>query len=405
MNWRRWHGLLQRARHLQHTRIQFLGSMHYFSSEASQKATLLSEETLRVLNSRVLAIEMRHARLSKTAAQPDASPTEMMNVNKELSKLEELIFCISRLREKQKEMQNLRELIKESANEAEICKMANEELDLAAEQEKTMQQELLLKMLPRDEADCRSCILEVRAGTGGDEASLFAMDLFKMYESFAQKNFWKFEVIDVTETSLRGYKEASASITGTGAYGKLKFESGVHRVQRVPITEKSGRVHTSAASVVILPQADEVDVQIRNGDLRIDTYRAGGAGGQHVNTTSSAVRITHIPSGIVVAIQDERSQHQNKARAMSILRARLYEAERKRFSASRSELRQLQIGSGDRSERIRTYNFPQGRVTDHRAGITTHSIQSFMEGGLDMFVDALKMKEEAAALASLSMDG
>ncbi|MCO5591774.1 hypothetical protein L7F22_045766 [Adiantum nelumboides] len=337
--------------------------------------------------------------------QPDASFNEIIKVNKELSRLEELIYCISRLREKQKEMENLRELIKESANEADICKMANEELDLAAEQEKSLQQELLFKMLPRDEADSRSCILEVRAGTGGEEASLFAMDLFKMYESFAQKSCWKFEVIDVTETSLRGYKEASASITGSGAYGKLKFESGVHRVQRVPVTEKSGRVHTSAASVVILPQADEVDVQIRNEDLRIDTYRAGGAGGQHVNTTSSAVRITHIPSGIVVAIQDERSQHQNKARAMSILRARLYEAERKRLSASRSELRQLQIGSGDRSERIRTYNFPQGRVTDHRAGITTHSIEHFMEGeGLDIFIDALKMKEEAAALGSLAMD-
>ncbi|MCO5547152.1 hypothetical protein L7F22_000594 [Adiantum nelumboides] len=196
--------------------------------------------------------------LWRVSKQPDASFNEIIKVNKELSRLEELIYCISRLREKQKEMENLRELIRESANEADICKMANEELDLAAEQEKFLQQELLFKMLPRDEADSRSCILEVRAGTGGEEASLFAMDLFKMYEGFAQKSCWKFEVIDVTETSLRGYKEASASITGSGAYGKLKFESGVHRVQRVPITEKSGRVHTSAASVVILPQADEV---------------------------------------------------------------------------------------------------------------------------------------------------
>lgn len=335
--------------------------------------------------------------------QPDASPDEIARINKELSKLEELIPCISALRAKQKEIQSLKLLLNESSDEVEICKMASEELQSAAEEEKTLQQEVLLKMLPRDEADCRSCILEVRAGTGGDEASLFAMDLFKMYECYARNRSWKFEVIDITETSLRGYKEASASISGSGAYGKLKFESGIHRVQRVPITEKSGRVHTSAASVAILPQADEVDVQIRNEDLRIDTYKSGGAGGQHVNTTSSAVRITHIPSGIVVAIQDERSQHQNKAKAMGILRARLYESERKRIQATRSELRHLQIGSGDRSERIRTYNFPQGRVTDHRVGITTHSIEHFMEGeGLDIFIDALSSKEEVNALASLT---
>lgn len=402
----KWRGLIQRAYHLQNSLQSAFNTqiVRHSSSEVLQRA-LISEDTLRVLNGRVLAIESRHAGLTKAASLPDASPNEIMKVNKELSKLEELIHCISRLREKQKEMKNLKELLKESAREVDICKMASEELELAAEEEKAIQQELLLKMLPKDEADSRSCILEVRAGTGGDEASLFAMDLFKMYENFAQNNFWKFEAIDITETNLRGYKEASASITGSGAYGKLKFESGVHRVQRVPITEKCGRVHTSAASVAILPQADEVDVQIRNEDLRIDTYRAGGAGGQHVNTTSSAVRITHIPTGIAAAIQDQRSQHQNKARAMSILRARLYELERKKLNASRSELRQLQIGSGDRSERIRTYNFPQGRVTDHRAGITTHSIERFMEGeGLDMFIDALKMKEEAVALASLAMD-
>lgn len=380
-----------------------IGGRHF--SSASPRQPWLSEEILRVLNGRAVAIESRHAGLSKAVMQPDVPPDELARINKELSKLEELISPISVLRAKQKEIESLKTLLKESVDDVEICKVTAEELQLAAVEERNLQHEVLMKMLPRDEADSRSCILEVRAGTGGDEASLFAMDLFKMYERFAQNSSWKFEVIDTTETNLRGYKEASASITGSGAYGKLKFESGIHRVQRVPVTEKSGRVHTSAASVAILPQADEVDVQIRSEDLRIDTYRAGGAGGQHVNTTSSAVRITHIPSGTVVAIQDERSQHLNKARAMGILRARIYESERKRISASRAELRHLQIGSGDRSERIRTYNFPQGRVTDHRVGITTHLIERFMEGeGLDIFIDALSTKEEVNALASLTGD-
>lgn len=263
-------------------------------------------------------------------------------------------------------------------------------------------QHLLLKLLlPKDDADERDCILEVRAGTGGEEASLFAMDIFKMYEKFSQKKGWKFDVIDITESDLKGYKEASGAVSGPGVYGKLKFESGIHRVQRVPVTEKSGRVHTSAVSVAILPQADEVDVQLRNEDLKIDTYRAGGCGGQSVNTTSSAVRITHIPSGITVAIQDERSQHMNKAKALKVLRARLYEIERIRLQSDRSKLRMEQIGSGDRSERIRTYNFPQGRVTDHRVGITQHCIEDVMEGErLDVFIDALLLQEEVDAIAA-----
>lgn len=293
-------------------------------------------------------------------------------------------------------------LIEESAEDEDMKQAAAEELRSVSNLETEDLQRMLLLMLPKDEADSRGCILEVRAGTGGDEASLFASDIFRMYERYAQKKLWSFEVLSITQTNSKGYKEASASITGDGVYGKLKFESGVHRVQRVPVTEKSGRVHTSAASVAVLPQADEVDVQMRNEDLRIDTYRAGGAGGQHANTTSSAVRVTHLPTGIVIAIQDERSQHMNRAKSLKLLRAKLFERERMQQAMARSTLRLEQIGSGDRSERIRTYNFPQGRVTDHRVNITQHSIVQIMQGeGLDGFIDALTMKQEIAALASL----
>ncbi|BBN13113.1 peptide chain release factor 1 [Marchantia polymorpha subsp. ruderalis] len=336
--------------------------------------------------------------------QPAASPDEIATINKELSKMEDCIHTIAALRAKREEMKGLKSILDDAVEDEEMHKLAIDEFRLASSDELELQHQVLFMMLPRDEADRRGCILEVRAGTGGEEASLFAMDIFKMYERFAQKQSWRFEVLDVTETDLRGYKEASASITGDGVYGKLKFESGVHRVQRVPVTEKQGRVHTSAASVAVLPQADELDVQLRPEDLRIDTYRAGGAGGQHTNTTNSAVRITHIPTGTVVAIQDERSQHQNKAKALKVLRAKIYEKERLRQQSMRSNLRQEQIGSGDRSERIRTYNFPQGRVTDHRVGITQHSIEHILQGeGIDNFIDALEMKQEMDALALLKV--
>lgn len=312
---------------------------------------------------------------------------------------------INDLRAKQKEIDGLKSLIAESSEDKDMYDMANAELGEATEDEKRIQQLLLKSMLPKDDADERDCILEVRAGTGGEEASLFAMDIFKMYERYAQKKGWKFEVVDITESDLKGYKEASGSITGIGVYGTLKFESGVHRVQRVPLTEKSGRVHTSAVSVAILPQADQVDVQLKNEDLKIDTYRSGGAGGQHANTTNSAVRMTHIPSGITVTMQDERSQHMNRAKALKVLCAKLYEIERLRAQMSRSQLRMEQIGSGDRSERIRTYNFPQGRVTDHRVGVTHHSINNIMQGeGLDVFVDALLLRQEMDAVASFNSD-
>ncbi|KAL2622076.1 hypothetical protein R1flu_002281 [Riccia fluitans] len=364
----------------------------------------ISQDLLIIMERRMVSIEGRHAYLTHALSKPEASPDEIATINKELSKMEGCLTTIQALRAKREEIVGLRSILDDSANEEEMFKMAADEFRLAASEELELQYQVLSQMLPRDEADSRGCILEVRAGTGGEEASLFAMDIFKMYERYAQKNSWRFEVLDVTETDLRGYKEASASITGDGVYGKLKFESGVHRVQRVPVTEKQGRVHTSAASVAVLPQADEVDVQLRNEDLRIDTYRAGGAGGQHTNTTNSAVRITHISTGTVVAIQDERSQHQNKAKALKVLRAKIFEKERLRQQCMRSNLRQEQIGSGDRSERIRTYNFPQGRVTDHRVGVTQHSIEHILQGeGIDNFIDALVMKQEMDALALLKV--
>ncbi|KAJ6823864.1 uncharacterized protein M6B38_127895 [Iris pallida] len=353
------------------------------------------------MEQRMMAIEQKSAYLHEQINQPAATTSEYSMANKELRKLGNSVEIIKELRAKRKEIDGLTSLMSDCHEDKDMREMAAEELVEAVEEEKRLQHLLLKLLLPKDDADERDCILEVRAGTGGEEASLFAMDIFKMYEKFSQKKGWKFDVIDITESDLKGYKEASGAVSGPGVYGKLKFESGIHRVQRVPVTEKSGRVHTSAVSVAILPQADEVDVQLRNEDLKIDTYRAGGCGGQSVNTTSSAVRITHIPSGITVAIQDERSQHMNKAKALKVLRARLYEIERIRLQSDRSKLRMEQIGSGDRSERIRTYNFPQGRVTDHRVGITQHCIEDVMEGErLDVFIDALLLQEEVDAIAA-----
>jgi peptide chain release factor 1 len=256
-------------------------------------------------------------------------------------------------------------------------------------------------LLPKDEDDERNAILEVRAGTGGEEAALFAAELFRMYQRYAALKGWKFELLDLSETGLGGFKEAAASITGRNVFARLKFESGVHRVQRVPETEASGRIHTSAATVAVLPEAEEVDIQIDDKDLRIDVFRASGPGGQSVNTTDSAVRITHLPSGLVVIQQDEKSQHKNKARAMKVLRARLYELERQARDAARAADRKSQVGSGDRSERIRTYNFPQGRVTDHRINLTLYKLPQVISGeSLSELIDALTTEHQAAQLAA-----
>ncbi|RLN30315.1 uncharacterized protein C2845_PM05G11740 [Panicum miliaceum] len=372
----------------------------YSTAEMSQQ---LPANLVAIIEQRMKLIEQRSAYLQEQINQPAALPEEYSRANKEFRKLENTMELIKGLRLKREEIEGLKSLVTNAHEDKDMREMAAEELLEAVEKEKRLQHELFKALLPKDEADERDCILEVRAGTGGEEASLFAMDIFRMYEKYAQKNGWKFDVIDIMESAVKGYKEASGTISGPGAFGKLKFESGIHRVQRVPVTEKSGRVHTSAVSVAVLPQADEVDVQLRNEDLRIDTYRSGGSGGQSVNTTDSAVRITHIPTGTVVAIQDERSQHMNKAKALKILRARLYEIERQRLHMDRSKLRSEQIGSGDRSERIRTYNFPQGRVTDHRVGITHHSIADVMEGeNLDVFIDALLIQEEMDAIASFA---
>jgi peptide chain release factor 1 len=265
---------------------------------------------------------------------------------------------------------------------------------------------LKVLLLPKDETDDRNALLEVRAGTGGEEAALFAAQLFRMYSRYAELHGWKFELISLNETGIGGYKEAIAEITGRGVFARLKFESGVHRVQRVPATEGSGRIHTSAATVAVLPEAEEVDIQIEEKDLRIDVFRASGPGGQSVNTTDSAVRITHIPTGLVVQQQDEKSQHKNKAKAMKVLRARLFEMERNKRDAERAASRKSQVGSGDRSERIRTYNFPQGRVTDHRINLTLYKVEDVMNGdGLDELIDALTADDQATRLAELVEEG
>jgi peptide chain release factor 1 len=294
-------------------------------------------------------------------------------------------------------------LITDPETDPDMREMAEEEFQSLKDQLPEVERAVRLTLIPKDEADSKNAILEVRAGTGGDEAALFAADLYGMYRKFAEQQGWRFEPMSISENDVGGYKEATAMITGTDVFAKLKFESGAHRVQRVPTTEGSGRVHTSAATVAVLPEAEEVDIQINTEDLRVDVYRASGAGGQHVNTTESAVRITHIPSGVVVAIQDEKSQHKNRAKAMTILRSRLYEHQRQTLHDERASDRKSQVGSGDRSERIRTYNFPQGRVTDHRINLTLYKLDKVLAGeALGEVVEALTAEDQAERLALLT---
>lgn len=318
----------------------------------------------------------------------------------EYSELEPIVAAIRNHAKTVCEIADLESLVDDSETDREMQALAALELTELEEQQAKLEHDMQLMLLPKDAADDKSAILEIRAGTGGSEAALFAGDLFRMYERYAAAHGWKVEVMSASEGEVGGFKEIIAAITGKGVFALLKFESGVHRVQRVPETESGGRIHTSAATVAVLPEAEDIDIEIRNEDIRIDTMRASGAGGQHVNTTDSAVRLTHIPSGIVV-MQAEKSQHQNRARAMQILRARLFDLERQKADDARSENRKSQVGSGDRSERIRTYNFPQGRVTDHRINLTLYKLDRMMMGEIDEVVDALIADHQASLLASL----
>ena len=355
------------------------------------------------LDEKLDGVVARYRELAAALGRPEAAGGEdFIRLSREYAELSPVVEAIQALRAAEAEIEDLRGLAGDAEGDAEVRSLAEEEIRGLAEKIPDLEGRVRVLLLPTDEADEKNAILEVRAGTGGEEAALFAADLFRMYQRFAEGHRWRFETMGISETGIGGLKEAVARITGRGVFARLKFESGVHRVQRVPETESGGRVHTSAATVAVLPEAEEVDVKINNNDLRIDVYRASGPGGQSVNTTDSAVRITHIPTGVVVIQQDEKSQHKNKAKAMTILRARLYEAERARRDAERAETRRLQVGSGDRSQRIRTYNFPQGRVTDHRIGLTLHKLDRTMDGDLDELVDALTAEDQAARLAAMT---
>jgi peptide chain release factor 1 len=322
------------------------------------------------------------------------------DLSREYAELEPLAAAVRALRAKQKESADLEAMLADPTLEADMREIAAAEADAARAAIEAMTHDIRLALLPKDANDESNVILEVRAGTGGDEAALFAGDLFRMYVKYAEARGWKVDVLSASEGTAGGYKEIIAEIAGRGAYARLKYESGVHRVQRVPATEAQGRIHTSAATVAVMPEAREVDVDIKESDLKIDTMRAGGAGGQHVNKTESAIRITHIPTGIVVVVQEERSQHRNRAKAMALLRSRILEGERERADAERAKDRREQVGSGDRSQRIRTYNFPQGRMTDHRVNLTLYSLDRLMEGeGLDEVIDALAADRQARLLA------
>jgi len=353
---------------------------------------MLPQEKMRELERRFAEVEAR------MSSGPDAET--YVRLASEYAELEPVVAKIRAYQSAERELADLESLLSDRATDREMRDLAEMEVPELEERIEALTGEIQLLLLPRDAADEKSAVLEIRAGTGGSEAALFAGDLFRMYERYASDKGWKVEVLSASEGDAGGYKEIIASVSGRGVFSRLKFESGVHRVQRVPETEAGGRIHTSAATVAVLPEAEDIDIEVRQEDIRIDTMRSSGAGGQHVNTTDSAVRITHIPTGIVVT-SSEKSQHQNRAKAMQVLRAKLFDMERQRADSERSADRKAQVGSGDRSERIRTYNFPQGRVTDHRINLTLYKLDAVIAGDLDEIVDALVADYQAGQLALL----
>ena len=352
---------------------------------------------------KVKDIISKHDNLEKDLSSGSVDPKSFAQKSKQYSSLGNIISFAREYIKFDNEINDLEHIINDKSNDEEMTEMAEKNLNQLKEKKKDYENRLKIFLLPKDEDDDKNAIVEIRAGTGGLEASLFCSDLFKMYEKVCSKKKWKLEIINISKSEAGGFKEVVFSVNGSDIYSYLKYESGVHRVQRIPATETQGRVHTSAATVAVLPEAEEVDIQIKEADLRIDVFRAGGPGGQSVNTTDSAVRITHIPTGVVVSQQDEKSQHKNKAKALKILRSRVYEAEKRKKDQERSSNRRSQIGTGDRSERIRTYNFPQGRVTDHRINLTLHKLEEFLSGEIHQEMNQeLRLKEQDLKLKNLN---
>jgi peptide chain release factor 1 len=354
---------------------------------------------------RLAELEARYEEVSRQMSTPEAAadPGALANLGRELSRLDPIVATLREWRSVREELERTRTMADDP--DEGMRTMARDEMARLESREAQLDQQLRVQLVPRDPNDDRDVIVEVRAGAGGDEAALFAADLYRMYARYAERRRWKVEVLSTSESGSGGLKEVIAEVRGDAAYSRLKFESGVHRVQRVPSTEAQGRIHTSTATVSVLPEADEVELQIDEKDLRIDVYRSSGPGGQSVNTTDSAVRITHLPTGMMVAIQDEKSQHKNRAKALSVLRARLLEAEQTRQAAERGDERRSQVGSGERSEKIRTYNFPDDRITDHRIGLTVHNLPGLLEGDLDRVIEPLIEADQARRLDQLGEDG
>jgi peptide chain release factor 1 len=355
------------------------------------------------LDEKLSRVVARYEELGHLMSDPGSMATQdFAKMSKEYADLTNVVGAINSWRDVTAELADLEVMMGDEDSDDEMRALAEEEKRELIAKVPDLEHTIKVLLLPKDEADEKNAILEIRAGTGGDEAALFAADLFRMYQRYSEERGWKFELIEVNEIGIGGFKEAIAKVTGRSVFARLKYESGVHRVQRVPTTESSGRIHTSAATVAVLPEVEDVDIHIEPKDLRVDVYRASGPGGQSVNTTDSAVRLTHIPTGIIVICQDEKSQHKNKAKAMTVMRARLYDAERSKRDSERADARRSQVGSGDRSERIRTYNFPQGRVTDHRINLTLHKLDKVMDGDLDEIIMALTAEDQAAQLSEMA---